>query len=156
MTLPALAQKRSPLVKLEWQVEKRGDSLLVYSLSGNMIDSVSFDSAGQASVTLYSGNSYVLKFNVGGENVLETIVSSSDIDTATMSIVMNGATTWATQKVMSLNPEEESLASIMSSQTGLSSLENLSLSSASSSLTSNNLEEAKLFTLGFWYGHQIY
>jgi hypothetical protein len=133
---------------------KAGDTLSVYSLSGNQIgSSVEFDSSGSASLTLSTNSSYILKLNIGGNALLETIVTTTDFQNTTSSglnVAINGATTWATKKVMmtsSDNLTENNLTSMLTAASGLSSIYDLTLSTASSKLSSSDLEEVKLYTL---------
>lgn len=131
---------------------KSGDTLSVYSLSGNLIGSpVEFDASGSASVTVSTNASYILKLNIGGNALLETIVTKADFQTSTLNVAMNGATTWATKKVMmssSDNLTEDNISSLLSSASGgLTSIYDLTLSTASSKLSSSDLEEVKLYSL---------
>lgn len=133
---------------------KAGDTLSVYYLSGNQVVSpVEFDASGSASVTLSTNSSYILKLNIGGNALLETIVTAADFENTTssgLSVAINGATTWATKKVM-LNSDddlsESNITSLLNTASGLTSIYDLTLSTASSKLSSSDLEEVKLYAL---------
>lgn len=127
---------------------KEGDSLMAYELSsGNLIGYAMFDSTGSTNISLNSGNTYILKYNLDGTEVLETIVRKSDFTADSISVALNSATTWATHKVMALAPTENSIASIFSNATGLTSIKDLTLSNAPNMLSDNRLEEVRLFSL---------
>ncbi len=127
---------------------KEGDSLIAYELSsGNLVGYATFDATGSTNISLNSGNTYILKYNLDGTEVLETIVRRADFTATSISVALNSATTWATHKVMALNPNETSIGSIFSNATGLTSIKDLTLSNAPSMLSANRLEEVRLFSL---------
>jgi len=131
---------------------KPGDTLAIYSLgSGNMVEQLTFSSTGSVSSTLSTSESYVLKLsipNVEDGPILETILTNAELKAkASLTVYMNAATTWVTHKVMSAEPDESNIVSLITSVSHGSSIASLSLDALSDRFSESELAQIKFYAL---------
>ncbi|MBF0198018.1 MAG: hypothetical protein HQL32_09915 [Planctomycetes bacterium] len=129
---------------------KSGDTLKAYTLAGKLVEEAAMSSSGSFDMNLSKG-SYHIKLGIGGVEIFETLILSSDFDNVENNVLnlgyINGATTWAAGEALKSGSAESAVSSALYSATGSHSLSGLSLGSVATGFSSDALAEIKATVL---------